>query len=298
MKYNYKKFIFSGFIFALLSACELYNPTEPIPAYIHIDKINVIKNPAGFTTLDGTEGSLSSKITDAWVYIDEQFIGCFELPVTFPVLYEGTHQLKIRAGIKVNGIAATRAPYPFYEVYTQTIDFHKTTKITVSPTVMYRTNAHFDLLENFESVGAPLIDTTSRSDTTLRITTTPPSQNVFEGFHSAIAYLDANRTFFECATVNKYVLPVSGADVFLEFNYKCNYPFTVSVIAYGTGSPFLQQAVLGLNASENWNKAYIYLTPTVSAAYTATNYKIAWGAINNTNTDSIAILLDNIKLVH
>ena len=296
MRYNYKFFILSGCICALLSACELYNPTEPIPAYIHIDKINVIKNPAGFPTIDGTEGSLSSKITDAWVYIDEQFIGCFELPVTFPVLYEGTHQLKIRGGIKINGISATRAPYPFYEAYTQSIDLQKATRITVSPNVMYRTNTHFDLLEGFENVGM-LIDTTVNSDTTLK-KISAPAQNVFEGLNSAIAYLDANKTFFECATVNKYVLPVNSADVFLEFNYKCNYPFTISVIAYGTGSPFLQQSVLGINASENWNKAYVYLTPNVSAAYNATNYKIAWGAVNNTGADSIAILFDNIKLVH
>ncbi len=137
LKHNYTIFIFSGFIFALLGACELYNPTEPIPAYIHIDKIGLT------TSADGSQGSNSSKITDAWVYIDERLIGCFELPVTFPVLYEGSHQLKIRAGIKVNGIAATRAPYPFYEAYTQSVDLQKGTKITVSPTVKYRTNMTF-----------------------------------------------------------------------------------------------------------------------------------------------------------
>lgn len=290
VKYNYKIFILPGFICALFSACELYNPTEPIPAYIHIDKINLV------TAADGTQGSNSNKITDAWVYVDEKLIGCFELPSTFPVLYEGNHQLKIRAGIKVNGIAATRAPYPFYEAYTQTIDFQKGKRVTVSPTVTYRSNAHFDLLENFENIGTQ-VDTTINSDTTLQITTAPPSQNVFEGVHSAIAYLDANRTFFECATSTKYTLPTSGADIFLEFNYKCNYPFTISVIAYGTASS-AQFAVLNYNPSENWNKAYVFLTPTISSAYTAVNYKIAWGLLNNTGADSIAFLIDNIKLIH
>ena len=290
MKYIYKSFIFSGlFITTLLGSCELYNPTEPIPAYIHIDKINLT------TATDGSQGSNSNKITDAWVYIDDKLQGCYELPVTFPVLQEGAHQVRIRAGIKVNGIASNRAPYPFYDSYIQTIDFQKFKTITLTPTVTYKTGITFDLLENFENVGT-IIDTTANSDTTFQKISSP-AENVFEGSYSGIAYLDINRTFFECATVNKYALPKSGSDIFLEFDYKCNYPFTVSVIAYGTAST-AQFSALHFNPSENWNKAYVFLTPVVSGAYTALDYKIAWGAINNSGADSVAFLFDNIKLVH
>jgi hypothetical protein len=50
--------------------------------------------------------------------------------------------------------------------------------------------------------------------------------------------------------------------------------------------------------SENWNKAYVYLTPTVSSTYSAANYKIAWGTLNNTGAENISIFLDNIKIIH
>src|SRR3954471_3898254 len=96
-------FYLTAFTGACLLAFSGCNKEEPIPVYVHIEKISLVANPDGFVnSVTGDEGSLSSKISDAWVYVDEQLVGCFELPVTFPVLAEGTHTVKIRAGIKVN----------------------------------------------------------------------------------------------------------------------------------------------------------------------------------------------------
>lgn len=290
MKRIYKLLLFFTILSSLLfiTSCELYNPAEPIPAYLHIQKIDL-------TTDYSTQGTNSSKIADAWVYVDEQLIGCFELPATFPVISEGVHHVKIKPGIKVNGISANRAPYPFYNSYEQDIDFQPGKTITVSPTTTYISATNFTFMQDFEGVGVTITPTTN-SDTTLQELISP-DPNVFEGSKCGIAYLDASRVFFECATVAKYTLPKSGAPVFLEFNYKCNYIFTVSVIAYGTASS-AQFTALNLNPSSNWNKAYIYLTPNVSGASTAVNYKIAWGMLNSSAVDSAVMLLDNIKLIY
>ena len=75
MNKRYPYSLISLFALIFMSSCELYNPAEPTPAYIHIDKF--ILNTAYLT-----EGSNSHKITDAWVYIDDQLLGCFELPAT------------------------------------------------------------------------------------------------------------------------------------------------------------------------------------------------------------------------
>ena len=290
MNKRYPYTLISLFALIFMSSCELYNPAEPTPAYIHIDKF--ILNTAYLT-----EGSNSHKITDAWVYIDDQLLGCFELPATFPVIAEGTHSVKIRPGIKVNGIAATRSPYPFYSKHEQLVDFQAGTTVTLTPSVSYLATTRFAFLEDFEGAGVT-IAATSNSDTSFQeIYSITPDPNVFEGTSSGVAYIDATRTFFECATVAKYPLPINGSYVFLEFNYKCNYEFTVSVIAYGTSSS-AQYTALNLNPSSNWNKAYIYLTPNVSGAFTAVDYKIAWGMLNSSGTDSAALLLDNIKLVY
>ncbi|MCX6297198.1 MAG: hypothetical protein NTX97_14295 [Bacteroidetes bacterium] len=285
----YKLLLPFGLILILLtSSCELYNPAEPVPSYIHIEKI-------GLTTDYSTQGTNSSNISDAWVYVDEQLIGCFELPVTFPVLSEGSHTVKIRPGIKVNGIASNRAPYPFYSAYEQVVDFQVGKIITLSPTVTYLPSTNFALMQDFETVGVT-ISPTINSDTTLQEIASP-NPNVFEGTKSGIAYVDASRIFFECATVAKYTLPKGGSPVFLEFNYKCNYEFTVSVIAYGTTASS-QFTSLHINPSEEWKKAYIYLTPNISGTYSAVNYKMVWGMLNSTGVDSAAMVLDNIKLVY
>ncbi len=297
MKNNYKLFfVLSVFCVAIFSSCEIYNPAEPIPAYIHIDKITLAKNYSGFpNSSTGDEGSLSNKITDAWVYIDEQLIGCFELPVTFPVLYEGSHQIRIRAGIKVNGIAATRAPYPFYNDYNQTIYLGKGSKLNLTPSVTYNSSTHFAIMENFELVGNNMVKTIY-SDTTLQ-TLTYPDPNVFEGNKSGIAYLGASGHKFECISVDSFLLPKGGASVFLELNYKSNYSFIIGVKAIGSVSTS-QFAALSFNPSTTWNKGYVNLTPTITGAYTANSYKITIGMINNINSDSLVLLLDNIKLVY
>ncbi len=292
MSYNYKLFVFLLISIVLtISSCELYNPAEPIPAYIHIDKITL-------STTYMTEGSDSNKITDAWVYIDEQLIGCFELPATFPVLFEGSHQIKIRAGIKVNGIAATRAPYPFYSSFDTLItNLQKGLKINLFPRVKYRTNMTFSFMEDFENSGTIISKSPTLGVDTVLQRIDAPNPNVFEGNHSGIAYLDATHTFFEGVSATSYVLPKSGADVFLEFNYKCNNEFAVGVFAHSNGGTN-QERALTLNPSSTWKKAYIYLTPVVSMYTNATDYNIFFGMVNNIASDSLVMLLDNIKLIY
>ncbi len=292
--YPIKVFIFLSVCIAFaLSSCNIYNPAEPIPAYIHIDKIAVSTNS------DGSQGSKSSKINDAWVYVDEKLIGCFELPVTFPVLYEGSHQIKIRPGIKVNGIAATRAPYPFYTIYDTTVNnLQKGVKINLNPRVTYRTNMAFNFMEDFENTGTIISKSPAAGVDTVIQLIHSPNPNVFEGSASGAAYLDHSRTFFECVSSTSYVLPKNGVDVFLEFNYKCNHEFKVGVFAHMASGGTVKTEALTINPSATWNKAYIYLTPAVSSNFNATDYNILFGMLNSTAEDNVNLMLDNIKLVY
>ncbi|MBL7888354.1 MAG: hypothetical protein JNL24_02315 [Bacteroidia bacterium] len=294
MKRFYKLFFL---LLPLLSwySCNIINPAEPIPSYIRINSISL-------TTVAG-QGSNSSKITDAWVYIDEQLVGCFEVPVTIPILKEGVHQLKIRGGIKVNGISATRSPYPFYDSYTQTITLNNGEVQTISPVVKYLSSADFTCMEDFEaSTGTILYNSPSGTDTTLAVTTT--LSEVFEGNKSGIAYIDATRTLFECVSDPNtlFPLPKNSAPVFLEFNYKANYNFAVGLFCHtvigSTTTNITKEKTLDFNPSSDWNKAYVYLTPTIGASGSANQYKIFIGMLNTTGADSLALQLDNIKIVY
>src|SRR5689334_16065814 len=88
------------FSFSLLS-CEIINPEEDIPSYVRAESISLVADSA-------TQGSSASRITDVWLYVDDQPLGVYEMPVSIPVLAEGKHALAIRAGVIVNGIASTR----------------------------------------------------------------------------------------------------------------------------------------------------------------------------------------------
>src|SRR4249919_1549142 len=81
------------FVF-LFSSCEIINPSEPIPAYIKIDKFDITPTPS--------LGTDSSKITNVFVYMDAEFQGGYSLPAHFPVIGTGEHKFLFYSGITVN----------------------------------------------------------------------------------------------------------------------------------------------------------------------------------------------------
>ncbi len=301
-----KLFIFLSFLFfTIITSCNIYNPAEPVPAYIHIENMKV----KGIDTSSTGQGSNSSKITDAWIYIDDQLIGCFEMPCTVPVIADaGNHLLKIRPGIKVNGIAATRTPYPFYDSYSKSVNLQSGEITTItSATVTYNGYmtgvSHFPLIEDFESAAGITIDSTQDSETPLTKITSPTA-NVFEGTASAVGYVRSSNLTFECATVQYYQLNQGTQPVFLEFNYKCNHAFTVSVRGSNiSGTTVINTArveALTFNPTESWNKAYLYLSPAIgqlASMVSANKFKIYFGMRNYQAEDSLGLALDNIKIV-
>lgn len=280
-------FFLSLILLVILNSCEIYNPEEEIPSYIHIDSISLVTNSA-------LQGSNSNKITDAWIYIDDQLIGAFELPVTFPVLVEGRHQIKVRAGIKMNGIAATRIRYPFYGFYLQDIDLSREKITKVDPVVNYSSVATFTWMENFENPGIS-ISTSINSDTTFQ--KTQLSSEVFEGTTAMAVYLDESHPFFECISSSGYDLPKAGDDVFLEMNYKSNNPFSIGIYAHKPSGTKQTEALI-INPSDSWNKIYISLTSVVSGEPDATGYSIYLGMVKESSVANPTLLIDNIKLVN
>ncbi len=276
----------SAFLIVLITSCEVFDKDEKIPSYIHIDKFD-------FTTTS-EQGSSSNKITDAWVYIDDQVIGAFELPVTFPVLWEGTHTITVKPGIKLNGIAGARAIYPFYKPFSKSITLYPDSIIKIAPTSSFSDAAKIVWYEAFEDGGITL-EKTYRSDT--NIFKTSDITKRFEGDYSGIVNMDADHEFFEIKSSTSYILPQGGSAVFLELNYKCNQEFSVGVFA-NTPSQSLQSEVLIINKSDTWNKIYVNLTGRVSANSDAINYNVFFGAFKSADVAVPEILLDNIRLVH
>lgn len=279
---------FNSYIFALLlllifSSCEIINKAELIPSYIRIDKIDL-------TTNYTSQGSNSHKITDAWVYIDDQLIGAFELPATIPVLKEGTHELKVRAGIKVNGISSTRGYYPFYQYYSEVVNLTRGEILSVSPTVSYNSYTTFPWLEDFEGAAFSIVDSIN-TDTVMKII----NADVFQGNKAGAIYLEDIKTRYFGRSTNSFTLPKLGAPVYLELNYKTNNMFSIGIYAGNSGIPLPS---LYINPSENWNKIYVELTPLISDGNNSNPFKIYFAMQKDNAVDNAFLYVDNIKLVH
>ena len=177
----------------IISSCQKEDAVG-IPTYIKIDDIALIEDDA------------NSNITDAWVYVNDQLQGVYELPATFPVIAEEIQNLRVKAGIKVNGIASSRLAYPFYNSYYEDITFSQNETKTISPFVSYLDSINF-FLEDFEGTGVN-IEISAISDTILL--TSSDGDNNF-----GIGVLSDSLFTFEIATDELIDLPQSGAPVFL-----------------------------------------------------------------------------------
>ena len=280
MKKNYTYI----FLLTILSSCELINnKEEKIPSYLHIDKINL-------NTDYSLQGSNASEITDAWVYVDDQTIGVFELPVTFPILAEGTHEIKIKAGIKNDDINTIRVPYTFYDYYTATINLLKDSVIKINPSVNYTPYSTFDWREDFEGAAFSIVDT-SGTDTVMKFNTV----SQFEGNKCGEVNLDAAKTYYLGKSASTFTLPQGGSSVWLELNYTSNNQFGVGIYSSNISSP---QLLLVVNPSDVWNKIYIELTPATSNAGNINPFCVFINMTKSYNVSAPRLLIDNIKLLH
>ena len=80
-------FCFLCILFITATSCEKFSGDQTIPAYLGIDSIYL-------STDYNSEGTASQRITDAWVYVDDEFLGAFELPARLPVLKSHCFQLQ------------------------------------------------------------------------------------------------------------------------------------------------------------------------------------------------------------
>lgn len=285
-----KLLIILSFIYmiAIYSSCNIINPDETIPSYIKIEKIDKVTNSL-------TEGSNSEKISDAWVFVNDQLIGIFELPCLIPVLQSGNSKISIQAGIKVNGISALRFPYPFYRFYVTQAQLTPDSITTLEPEIAYFEDVNFAYRANFDDPSGITLEPTVNSDTSIVVINDP--SRVFEGNGSAYAVLTRDSTVMSFQSTVVMNLPKNGRTVYLEMDYKVNDIFDVGLISITPTNTF-SRASLTLNPTQGWNKVYVNLTENASLATDATGYRLFFRAERTTGSPPLELFLDNLKVVY
>ncbi|MEX2380183.1 MAG: hypothetical protein WD530_05535 [Vicingaceae bacterium] len=271
----------------VLASCKKEELKADIPAYIQIND---------FVVLDNDSTIVSDNIQDAWVYIDDQLHGVFELPAIIPIPKTNKQfQLTISPGILNNLISNQRSIYPFYESFQLDTILEAEKVYQFTPAVHYRPNTVFDdpwSGEDFES--GINFDHSPQSDTTFIRETNP--ELVFSGLASGAAYLAPGMDFFEASTpiFGGNDIPRGTSPVYLELNYRCSHDIVISIYVNNRSQQF---SVVNLRAQANWNKAYIELRTVFGTLFDASNYSIAIGYAKPP-TDEGVLLVDDIKLLH
>ncbi len=295
-KYLYHLFHLSALLAAImcLSSCYKFEGDQTVPAYLHTDSI-------GLSTNYQENGTNSHAIKDVWVYVNDVLLGSYELPATLPALYQGRHTLTIKPGIKINGISSTRAPYPFYKpIIYEDFNFIPDSVINLGiPSTEYYSNLNFMWMEDFETPGLSLTET-SASDTS--IVRTQPSNNP-EAFlseysrYSGVVHLTTDAKTYSASSLNSFPMPVQGSPTLLEINFKTDNYLNVGIIIQ-ENSTYIKIPLVILNHSETWNKIYINIGPNLSLHPNATDFKIFFETSLENDKTSADIYLDNIKLIN
>jgi len=269
-----------------LISCNTFDYKAEIPSYIEINAIT--------HTTNSLQGSPHHNIKDVWVYVDDNAIGTYELPAKFPVLYGGSHEIKIRAGIKTDGFNTVRNEYQFYDFYTTTEKLIRGLSTEIIPDIKYFTGITFEMTEDFE-IGS-IFQPASASDTGI-ILKAMDTLSVL-GDQSAVIYLDGDHSYFEIATNNEqYTLPY-GSRVFLELTYACNNSFSVGLLKNTFNGSKKINTYITLYPTEGWNKIYINYTDYIKSHSDALSYELYFSGNKDAGNTLGAITLDNIKLIH
>ena len=277
------------FLSTILSftACDIINPSEKIPAYLHIDSFNL---KGRYDSV----GSLSHSITDVWVIVDNEFIGTFELPANIPILKEGIHKITLKAGIKENGISNTRLPYPFYAGYVANIDLEPNKTDTINPAIYYIASSYkMPLNEDFED---PVFGFKKSDISNIPLESTDQKGFVFEGGYSMLAKMVNKNDIFQIESTVLYPLP-RGRAIFMELNYKTNILLKVGYYAVSSSQTY-QHLVLNLNPTTTWKKIYINYGGEIDFEPQTYYFTLFIGAFKSTESDTSVIQLDNIKLLY
>lgn len=274
-------------IAATFSSCDIINPSEPTPTFVRIDSFS-FSNPDPNRT-----GSGSHKITAVWVYQDNDALGVFDLPCTFPVLMDKKSVLSIAPGITYGGLKDYQAMYPFYAFDSMTVEPAPGETVVFNANTRYYDGVSFPYKEDFEiGNGFERADKNVVEDTSL--VRTADADKVFEGGGSGYIYMDANHPSTEVVNTNAFNL--GNGNAFIELNYKCSVGFLVGLRGTLQDDVTVYKYFHGVNANGNWNKMYIDIEPYIGELKALEYQVLIQSALPSGQSDGY-ILLDNIKVV-
>lgn len=270
-----------------LMACD--KESGDLPAYMRVPEVDLSVRPG--------EGAPSHKITDLWIYLDDEFHGAYPVGSDIPVLEEGPTNIVVFPGIKMNGVNASPDIYNMYAPYRASVDFKKLEKVEFPITFEYKENALFVFQEDFEQPHKINVDL-DNFDTTRIVRT---AEDVKWGSRAGMIELTKQAPLFKAGSdVIFNDLNDPNRRVFLELDYKNDEPIYIGF--RGNRNGLAPQNLLDaiINPRDDWNKIYFEFTRFIRGTnwdYYQLLIETGWSPKEDTTIVS-RVYLDNIKLTY
>lgn len=303
MTRHFTLYTFLSILIIAFSSCKNFEGSQTVPAYLRIDTVMV--NCDYYTY-----GANTHSFTDVWVLVDGDPLGAFELPAMVPVLQEGEHDVAIYPGIKVNGIAQTRADYPFMApMEYSALKLVPDSVITLRPVFNYwpdGDNLHVRWMEDFDG-GFVSLESTTSSNVPLTRVNGPKAWHDPAGIYSSYSgqfILTSDTMQFQVANSEQFEdLPTTGSACMLEMDYKCSDTCLIGLY-YKDGSIY-DYPIYRVNPTcesgvdpDQWKKVYINIGPYLVENEHATYFKLYLSSWTPRNDGTQYFYFDNLKLIY
>ncbi len=275
-----------------LSGCVKNNP---LPVWLEINQWTLTSNPNSVNE----PGALTHNFSDVWVYVDGKVIGVFEVPCKIPVLVSGNCKVSLYPAIKNNGLAAVKKIYPFAEPFETTLQLTEGETYVFNPVTRYNTNTKFSI-EDFESNTVTIEKETVYSSPNLNLQI---QNNPSEGNWGNYGYLSLNTIdSLWIGILPELILPKSGAEVYLEFDYKNTNSILTGIIERQIGGSNVDHggytAIRQKLENLQWKRIYIDLKDVVSNTPNGYAYRQYLKMSLDSGLSSSEVYIDNIKVIH
>ena len=286
-----KKRSFWGLLPFVLFFSGCKDAAEPIPAYVEIKPF----------TVNAEGGAGWQKITEAYLYVNREYLGAYTLPASVPVLAEGESLIYAYPGVKENGRLATPNIYPFLLRHEQTLSLTGGQTTVLQPVTAYDTDAKYPWTldrTTFDGVSSVVFENRDGDDQTTYVLST---DSAYAGKSLLMEVNTAHPTILIASET--VVLPTDNNQVWVEMHYRNDLNFEVYLAGKSSGTNEVIQGPFFINTRTAWNKIYLNLTSLLVDSQQET-YRLLFkvtlptdNAGNYTQTTG-SVRLDNLRLVH
>ena len=309
LKNNFRLLLAMAFIVLMLNSCKKFSGDVTIPAYLHLDRIDVVPQSSSAPSV---EPGFYSSLVDAVELVclfegdnAETRLGTYQLPCTVPVLHYGTMTyLKVVPCVKQNGISASRISYPFYQVIrldNMHLAADSTTNIGQYDPDRHDWFLHANYL-NSNQIKVLAVDffeptsfTTSFDSMMVWEKNDPENACTGQGY----GHVHANDSIVAFHLNNEFTSnQLRPTDLlYLEMDYWTDVELMIGMAGFEVGgSNQSQKEVMRLYANKGWQKIYINLGKTWSQF----NYNLPIGIFfqaNNPDKKEGYVRFDNFKII-